>query len=411
MYIMGTHDDEAGSLRSKHFRQHETVEEVLLPQIHHEFLLWEGCNKDAKSRMGCDGEIDDMLMIRLREAKSNKDIFTYVAWIRAFNINEPIYAELCHEFYSTYEFDEVCADDELQTKKIIKFRLGGRAHNLTLLEFARRLGLYHADELEEDGFNVYFEGGLRSDEHFNAQEYWLSISREENLGLSRSHTSTIRSLILRVIHKMITYGLCQRTTGYDKIQKNDLWLLSMFDARHQNGYANVAWLIARWMKRKGAGTQKESQICCGQFISKIARKSRVLTDDVVRSLSAPIYCRDLDTTPLRDLIDSEGRLIPEDPQLGVPRVGIPRPPRASMQDLYDRMGRIEIRQEAIERMEYRQSYHWDRYQGVFEHMAGVYSVPLQGAYNPPSYAQPQYDQYYQQYPPPPPRYQQQHDDE
>ncbi|GKB05118.1 hypothetical protein Tco_0833313, partial [Tanacetum coccineum] len=203
---------------------------------------------------------------------------------------------LCHEFYSTYKFDEVCADDELQTKKIIKFRLGGRAHSLTLLEFARRLGLYQAVELEEEGFNVYFEGGLRSDEHFNAQDYWLSISREENLGFSRSHTSTIRNPILRVIHKMITYGLCQRTIG-------------------------------------------------------------VLTEDVVRSLSAPIYCRYLDTSTLRGLIDSEGKLIPEDLQPGVPRVGIPRPPRASMQDLYDRIGRMKIWQEAIERMEFRQSYH------------------------------------------------------
>ncbi|GJX20591.1 reverse transcriptase domain-containing protein [Tanacetum coccineum] len=267
---MGTHDDEAGSSRPKRSRQYETVKEVLLPQVHHEFLEWEGCNRDAKST-----------------------------------------------------------------------------------------------------------------------NYWLIFVREENLGLSRSHTSTIKSLIFRVTHKMITYGLCQRTTGYDKIHKNNLWLLSMFDAKHQNGYANVAWLIARWIKRKGAGTQKESQICCGQFISKIARKCRVLTKDVVRSLSAPIYCRDLDTITLRDLIDSEGKLIPEDPQPGVPRVGIPRPPRASMQDLY---------------------------QGVFEHMAGVYSVPLQGAYNPPGYAQPQYDQYYQQYPPPPPQYppqyqQQQDDDE
>ncbi|GJR93526.1 retrotransposon ORF1 [Tanacetum coccineum] len=240
---MGTHDDEAGSSRSKRSRQHEIVEEVLLPQVHHEFLLWEGCNKDAKSRMGCDGEIDDMLRIRLCEAESNKEIFTFVTWIRGFNINEPIYAELYHEFYLIYEFDKVCANDEFQTKKIIKFRLGG----------------------------------LRYDEHFNTQAYWLSISREENLSLSRNHTSTIRSPILRVIHKMITYGLCQRTSG------------------------------------KGAGTQKESKICCGQFISKIARKSRVLTDDVVRSLSAPIYCRDLDTTPLMDLIDSEGKLIPEDP--------------------------------------------------------------------------------------------------
>ncbi|GJW01929.1 hypothetical protein Tco_1560785 [Tanacetum coccineum] len=183
---IGTHDDEAGSSRSKRSRQHETVEEVLLPQVHHEFLLWEGCNRDAKSR---------------------------------------------------------------------------------------RFGTKSSVELEEEGFNVYFEGGLHSDEHFNAHDYWLSISQEENLGLSRSHTSTIKKPILRVIHKMITYGLCQRTT------------------------------------RKRAGTQKESQICCGQFISKIARKCRVLTEDVS----------------------------------SVPRVGIPRPPRASMQDLYDRMGRMEIR--------------------------------------------------------------------
>ncbi|GKF98763.1 hypothetical protein Tco_0297546, partial [Tanacetum coccineum] len=93
---MGTHDDEAGSSRSKRPRQHETVEEVLLPQVHHEFLIWEGCNRDAKNRyntrlaqllprhiywlcivnwdvlnrMGYDREIDDMLRIRLRAAGS-----------------------------------------------------------------------------------------------------------------------------------------------------------------------------------------------------------------------------------------------------------------------------------------------------------------------------------------------------
>nr|GEX32270.1 hypothetical protein [Tanacetum cinerariifolium] len=177
---IGTHYDKARSSRSKCPRQHETMEDVLLPQVHHEFLLREGCNRYAKSR--------------LHKAGSDKEIFTLVAWIRAFN----------------------------------------------------------------------------------------------------------------------------RTTGYDKIQKNDLWLLSMFDARQQNG---------------------------------------VLTKDVVRSLSALICCRDLDTFTLRDLIDSDGKLIPKDLQPGVPRVGIHRPQRASMQDLYDRMGRMEISQEAIERMENRQSYH------------------------------------------------------
>ncbi|GJW62230.1 hypothetical protein Tco_0111565 [Tanacetum coccineum] len=173
-----THEEEAGSSQSKRPRQHEIVEELLLPQVHYE----------------------------VRKAESEEEVFTSVAWIRAFNINEPIYAEFYHEFYSTYEFDE------------------------TLLEFARRLGLYQAVELEEAGFNVYFEGGMRNDDNFNAP------------------------------------GI--------KVQKNDLWLL--------------------------------------------------------------------------DLIDSDGKLIPEDPHLGVPRVGIPRPPRASMQDLYDMMGRIEIHQDTIE---------------------------------------------------------------
>ncbi|GJR72056.1 ribonuclease H-like domain-containing protein [Tanacetum coccineum] len=249
---LGGNDDKAGSSRAKHSRQFEIVEQVLLPQVHREFLLWGGCSMDAKSRyntrltqlllrhiystciinwdilnrMGCDGEIDKMLRIKVREAESNEEIFTYVAWIRAFNINEPIYSELCHEFYSTYEFDEMCADNELQSKKIIKFRLGGHAYR-----------------------------GLRSDRCFNTQEYWLSISREENLSLSRSHASTIRYPVLRVVHKMITYGLGQRTTG----------------------------------------------------------KTRVLTDDVTRSLSASIYYRYLDTTTLREFIDSEDRLIPEDP--------------------------------------------------------------------------------------------------
>ncbi|GKE72773.1 hypothetical protein Tco_1534814, partial [Tanacetum coccineum] len=44
-------------------------------------------------------------------------------------------------------------------------------------------------------------------------------------------------------------------------------------------------------------------------------------------------------------------LIPEAPKPGVPRVSIPRPPRASMQDLYERTGNMKICPGAIKRME------------------------------------------------------------
>ncbi|GJZ89503.1 hypothetical protein Tco_0661285, partial [Tanacetum coccineum] len=101
------------------------------------------------------------------------------------------------------------------------------------------------------------------------------------------------------------------------------------------------------MKRKGAGSQKDNQICCGLFISKISRKSKVLTKETIRSsLSTLVYYRDLDRTTLRELINSEDRLIPEILIDDVPRVAAQRDPRvqrASMQDLYERMGSMEIR--------------------------------------------------------------------
>ncbi|GKA07580.1 hypothetical protein Tco_0686804, partial [Tanacetum coccineum] len=83
------------------------------------------------NKIGCGDKIDQMLKISLKEAQSNEEIFFSVAWVRAFNTREPIYPKLCCEFYATYEFDEVCADDKLQSKKINSFRLGGRAHSLT----------------------------------------------------------------------------------------------------------------------------------------------------------------------------------------------------------------------------------------------------------------------------------------
>ncbi|GKF92668.1 hypothetical protein Tco_0279387, partial [Tanacetum coccineum] len=107
-------------------------------------------------------------------------------------------------------------------------------------------------------------------------------------------------------------------------------------------------------------------------LSKIARKCKVLTDETIHSLSTPVYCRDLDRTTLRELIDSEDRLIPNISVDDAPRATAQRTlrvQRASIQDLYERMGSMEIRQEAIERMEYKHAYHWDRYQGVIEHMA------------------------------------------
>ncbi|GJV68025.1 squamosa promoter-binding-like protein 12 [Tanacetum coccineum] len=257
----GTHDDEAGSSsRSKRTRVTESMEEVMLSRVHHEFLLWRTCNKTIKSRyntnlarilpkqvyspcivdwtmlntLGYGNVIEEMLDIKVYEIGGDEVLFNSKAWRRAFNINEPIYTELCHGFYATYEFNEEVLDDELTSKKLIKFRLGGRAHSLIILEFARRLGLYTNDEIQDDGFETYF-------------------------------------------HR-----------GYDKVQRNELWLMSMFRAKNREGYANIAKRI--W----------------------------VLTEDVPKGLSALTYRRPLDATTLREMIGSNERLIAEDLAPAVP---------------------------------------------------------------------------------------------
>ncbi|GJX17424.1 hypothetical protein Tco_0218256 [Tanacetum coccineum] len=326
---MPRHNDEAGSSRPKRTRVTKTVKEAMLGRVHHEFLLWDW---NVLNTLDCAEAIDEMLEIKIVEMGGQEKIFTSEAWRRAFDINEPIYTELCHEFYSTYEFDEEVTNEELITKKLINLRLGARGHSLTLLE---------------------------NDDHFNARDYWLSISNEDELHLSRSYTQTIRSPILRVLQKMITYGLCQRTIRYDKIQRNELWLMSMFEAKHQNGYANVARLIAKWLKRKEV-RERESIICCGQFVTRMAKKMNMLTDEVVDGLSALIYCRSLDATIFRELIGSNGGLSAEDPTPDVPRG-------------------------ELERISRRQSYHSDKYAGVLEFMDGHYGVPLAGPYAPPWY--------------------------
>jgi hypothetical protein len=59
--------------------------------------------------------------------------------------------------------DEDVSQEDICTKKLIKFRLGGRAHTMSLFEFARYLGLYMSEELNEEGFEIYFQKGWRDE--------------------------------------------------------------------------------------------------------------------------------------------------------------------------------------------------------------------------------------------------------
>ncbi|GJS60751.1 hypothetical protein Tco_0655535 [Tanacetum coccineum] len=117
----------------------------MLPRDYHKFLLWGTCNKAAMTRyntklahllmkqiysscivdwrvlnkISCAEEIENMLEIKVYEAGSREEIFNSEAYRRVFDINEPIYTELCHEFYSTYDFDEIAKRLGILTNEVL----------------------------------------------------------------------------------------------------------------------------------------------------------------------------------------------------------------------------------------------------------------------------------------------------
>ncbi|GJY19848.1 hypothetical protein Tco_0392414 [Tanacetum coccineum] len=282
---VGTHDAEAGSSRAKPSSQYETVEEVMLPRVHHEFLLWGTSTKAAKTRYNTN-------LACLLPKQIYSPCVVDCGVLNCMGVLRKCLRSKCMMWEDKNKFSVL--------------KLGG--------EVLISMNLFTPSYVM----------------NFTPPTSLMRISSEEELHLSRSLASTIRSPILRVLQKMITYGLCQRTTG-------------------------------------------------------MAKRMRLLTDEVLNGLSALTFCRALDATTLRELVDSNGRLIAEDPAPGVPRVAMPKPSRTSMQDLYDRMGNMEIRQGVLERMTDRQSYQFDKYARVFEYMVGQHGVPLQGAYAPPGY--------------------------
>ncbi|GJW16630.1 hypothetical protein Tco_0024066 [Tanacetum coccineum] len=94
---------------------------------------------------------------------------------------------------------------------------------------------------------------------------------------------------------------------------------------HQNTktYSTCALFDCEMMKRKEMAPKGKVKFVVNNISQELLEVQ--VDRGCGKEFECSIYCRDLDTIPLRDLIDYEGKLILEDPQPSVPRVGIPRP--------------------------------------------------------------------------------------
>ena len=47
--------------------------------------------------------------------------------------------------------------------------------------------------------------------------------------------------------------------------------MSLFEKRNMGKYSNVSWVVAHWLKKKGRGSQSDSELMCGHLITRLAK--------------------------------------------------------------------------------------------------------------------------------------------
>ncbi|GKE46736.1 hypothetical protein Tco_1477994 [Tanacetum coccineum] len=164
-------------------------------------------------------------------------LFTSLAWERVFETRGLLVREHILEFLSTLRFGEVLLD---------------------------------LDAPEDDPWK-----GDQCD-------YWRSISTDGDfLGPPPSYT-LIRDPVLRLCHRMIAHSIVGRSQAPEKVTVTDLFYLRGLDV----GSVNIPYLLARYLKRFAIGRKSEALIFGGQFVSRLAKHFKLLTEKRLQGLTA-----------------------------------------------------------------------------------------------------------------------------
>ncbi|GKC40702.1 hypothetical protein Tco_1053086 [Tanacetum coccineum] len=174
----------------------------------------------------------------------NTDPFFGPQWANLFQINEPIFRELTHEFFASFEFDATpCRYDPLH--KGVTFRLGGVEREMPLLEFEWRVGLFSKRESRD----VVTLSGLRNAEIVNATRlthlFWPSIGdRMFNVGNTKAQS--IRNPRIKLAHRCITMTITGRKETTNRVTKIDLFFL--YCIFREGVVCNIPYWLAKYLK-------------------------------------------------------------------------------------------------------------------------------------------------------------------
>ncbi|GJU85789.1 retrovirus-related pol polyprotein from transposon TNT 1-94 [Tanacetum coccineum] len=212
----------------------------------------------------------------------------------------------------TYEGDgDIFIDylNNLIKEKCIWFRLCGHEHILTLPEFAVVLGVFTEDEVKHRLFEVYFGRLKVDDKQFDHKDYWTRVGKPT---LTNHKKVLMKEPLMRIVHKVFVGSLVHMVGSRERCQKRDLWMMS---ALKESRGVNLACIIADHLYKHALRTKKNSVICAGHYVTKIACFLGYCMDDEIKKCSEPIDYEYWISKMLADELDVENTCLKKETKM------------------------------------------------------------------------------------------------
>ena len=157
------------------------------------------------------------------------------------------------------QIKERITDVGAMTDKFLTFRLRGKKHEVTLFELGKLLGLYSEKDLSNKDLKFLIITGVRNKSSFDAHGYWKQISTEDNLEYGKSKVSSIKTPLLRVLHRILVQSILHRTSDVEFVLEEDLWVMNALAEKRYLQHLNATWIIVEHLRKRSAvGTLRGS---------------------------------------------------------------------------------------------------------------------------------------------------------
>ncbi|GJX38966.1 hypothetical protein Tco_0252269, partial [Tanacetum coccineum] len=185
-----------------------------------------------------------------------------------FRIREQVVREYVFEFLSSFKFRDHVV--ELDIADTMRFQLGGVMRCMYMRHFILALRLYTPEEMNNNLFEPFHNACLRNKpNNYNPTKYFVGISTRNHYDTRHPPSyTTIKNLIRRLVHRLLTLSVAGRHGAKEKVTLNDLFLLHIMDGGEM---VDVPWTMSKFIFNKAKGYKKKSLIVGAHLIGRIAR--------------------------------------------------------------------------------------------------------------------------------------------